>query len=84
MSIFSVSLKVKEEKRPWILRAREAAIESSVQVGSKTNSADSQSLPQTLIYIGCGWESFKEVVMQSKQLLLQCHGIFGHMFSGHS
>ncbi|KAL5797175.1 hypothetical protein ACOSQ2_001995 [Xanthoceras sorbifolium] len=52
----SSSVKVKEEKRPWILRAREA----SVQIGSKTDSEDSQSLPRTLIYISCGWESFKE------------------------
>lgn len=70
MSTFSVPLKEKKEKRPWILREREAASESSVQVGSKTNSEDSQSLPQTLIYISCGWQSFKEVVMQLKQLLL--------------
>ncbi|XP_044466628.1 uncharacterized RNA methyltransferase pc1998 [Mangifera indica] len=74
----SVSLKVKEEKRPWILRAREAAIESSVQVGSKTNSADSQSLPQTLIYIGCGWESFKEdcisLLSSKKWHLKKVHG----------
>ncbi|GAV64284.1 Cons_hypoth95 domain-containing protein [Cephalotus follicularis] len=48
--------KVNEEKRPWVLRAREA----SVQIGSKTTSEYSQSLPQTLIYISCGWESFKE------------------------
>ncbi|KAH9791996.1 mts domain-containing protein [Citrus sinensis] len=51
----SSSSMVKEEKRPWILRAKEA----SVQIGSKTNS-ENQSLPQTLIYISCGWESFKE------------------------
>ncbi|KAJ4729450.1 RNA methyltransferase [Melia azedarach] len=55
-SSLSPSLKVKEEKRPWILRAREA----SVQIGSKTNTDESQSLPQTLIYISCGWESFKQ------------------------
>ncbi|KAJ8750047.1 hypothetical protein K2173_013962 [Erythroxylum novogranatense] len=48
--------KLKDEKRPWILRAREA----SVQVGTKTNLGDPQSLPQTLIYISCGWESFKQ------------------------
>ncbi|KAH9743525.1 mts domain-containing protein [Citrus sinensis] len=51
----SSSSMVKEEKRPWILRAKEA----SVQIGSKSNS-ENQSLPQTLIYISCGWESFKE------------------------
>lgn len=48
--------KVKEEKRPWILRAREA----SVNVDSKTNWEESQTWPHTLIYISCGWESFKE------------------------
>ncbi|TXG54859.1 hypothetical protein EZV62_020115 [Acer yangbiense] len=52
----SSSVKEKEEKRPWILRAREA----SVQIGSKTDSEDSRSFPRTLIYISCGWESFKE------------------------
>lgn len=55
--------KVKDEKRPWILRAREA----SVQIGSKTTSDDSEALPETLIYISCGWESFKEVLLQLKQ-----------------
>ncbi|PHT49488.1 hypothetical protein CQW23_09235 [Capsicum baccatum] len=48
--------KVKDEKRPWVLRAREAAI----QIESTTVREESQSLPQTLIYISCGWESFKE------------------------
>ncbi|KAK9108459.1 hypothetical protein Syun_024470 [Stephania yunnanensis] len=52
----SSSLKEKNEKRPWILRAREAA----VQIESKTTWEKSSSLPQTLIYISCGWESFKE------------------------
>ncbi|GFS30803.1 S-adenosyl-L-methionine-dependent methyltransferases superfamily protein [Actinidia rufa] len=49
-------LKAKDEKRPWILRAREA----SVQIESKTTQEESQSLPKTLIYISRGWESFKE------------------------
>ncbi|KAK9120067.1 hypothetical protein Scep_018160 [Stephania cephalantha] len=53
----SSSLKEKNEKRPWILRAREAA----VQIESKTTWEKSSSLPQTLIYISCGWESFKEL-----------------------
>ncbi|XP_060187098.1 uncharacterized protein LOC132616593 [Lycium barbarum] len=48
--------KVKDEKRPWILRAREAAI----QIENTTVHEENQSLPQTLIYISCGWESFKE------------------------
>lgn len=52
----SSSSKAKEEKRPWILRAREA----SVQTGNKLTPEDSKVLPQTLIYISCGWESFKE------------------------
>lgn len=51
------SEKIKDEKRPWILRAREAAI----QIESTTVHEENQSLPQTLIYISCGWESFKEV-----------------------
>ncbi|XP_010248966.1 PREDICTED: uncharacterized protein LOC104591695 isoform X2 [Nelumbo nucifera] len=49
-------LKVKDEKRPWILRAREA----TVQIESKSPSEKSHALPQTLIYISCGWENFKE------------------------
>ncbi|XP_015893836.3 uncharacterized protein LOC107427940 [Ziziphus jujuba] len=52
----SASTKVKDEKRPWILRAREA----SVQIRSETTPDDNKSLPETLIYISCGWESFKE------------------------
>lgn len=51
-------VKEKDEKRPWILRAREA----SVQIESKTEWGEIQSWPQTLIYISCRWESFKEVV----------------------
>ncbi|GMN57534.1 hypothetical protein TIFTF001_026643 [Ficus carica] len=58
-SFESPCLNDKDEKRPWILRAREA----SVQIGSKTTSEDSKSVPQTLIYISCGWESFKEGVI---------------------
>ncbi|GMH15029.1 hypothetical protein Nepgr_016870 [Nepenthes gracilis] len=52
----SSAVKVKDEKRPWILRAREA----SVSVQSKTDLVECHSLPQTLIYISCGWDSFKE------------------------
>lgn len=51
--------KAKDEKRPWILRAREA----SVLIREKTEYEENQSLPQTLIYISCGWESFKEDCM---------------------
>ncbi|CAD5192340.1 unnamed protein product [Musa acuminata subsp. malaccensis] len=49
-------VKMKDEKRPWILRAREA----SVHVEGKTTWDKSQKWPTTLIYISCGWESFKE------------------------
>ncbi|THG22553.1 hypothetical protein TEA_028633 [Camellia sinensis var. sinensis] len=52
-------LKAKDEKRPWVLRAKKV----SVQIQSKTTQEESQSLPQTLIYISCGWESFKEDCM---------------------
>lgn len=53
----SSNSKIVNEKRPWVLRAKK----ESVQIASKTNSEDyPQSLPQTLIYISCGWESFKE------------------------
>ncbi|KAK3033473.1 hypothetical protein RJ639_033077 [Escallonia herrerae] len=55
----STSPKTKDEKRPWILRAKEAAVQ--IQIG--TPQEESQSLPQTLIYISCGWESFKEDCM---------------------
>ncbi|XP_022750474.1 uncharacterized protein LOC111299522 isoform X2 [Durio zibethinus] len=59
-SLKSSSSNIKEEKRPWVLREREHAKEASVQVGRETISADARSLPETLIYISCGWESFKE------------------------
>ncbi|PON61324.1 RNA methyltransferase [Parasponia andersonii] len=55
-SFQSPSSNAKDEKRPWILRANE----NSVQIGSKMTSEDCKSLPQTLIYISCGWQSFKE------------------------
>ncbi|KAI3463102.1 hypothetical protein Pfo_019765 [Paulownia fortunei] len=51
--------KVKIEKRPWILRDRE----TSEQINSKMAQDESVSLPQTLIYISCGWDSFKEDCM---------------------
>lgn len=57
--------KVKDEKRPWILRARE----DSIQIESTTVHEENQSLPQTLIYISCGWESFKEVYLAFKSIL---------------
>ncbi|KAG8637742.1 uncharacterized RNA methyltransferase pc1998 isoform X2 [Manihot esculenta] len=66
--------KVKDEKRPWILRAREA----SVEIRGKAALNDSQSLPQTLIYISCGWESFKKdckLLLSSKEWHLEkAHG----------
>lgn len=65
---------VKDEKRPWILRARE----STVHIDSKSNWEMTQSWPRTLIYISCGWESFKEVLLV--QLFCwyceSCHRLF--------
>jgi hypothetical protein len=49
--------KVKDEKRPWILRAREAA----AHVDNASTEESSETWPKTLIYISCGWESFKKV-----------------------
>ncbi|CAO2167529.1 unnamed protein product [Urochloa humidicola] len=48
--------KVKDEKRPWILRAREAA----VHVDNTATEESTETWPETLIYISCGWESFKK------------------------
>uniref|UniRef100_A0A0D9V9L5 Methyltransferase small domain-containing protein n=1 Tax=Leersia perrieri TaxID=77586 RepID=A0A0D9V9L5_9ORYZ len=62
--------KVKDEKRPWILRAREAA----VQVDSTPLEGSSETWPETLIYISCGWDSFKKdckSLMSSKAWQLQ-------------
>uniref|UniRef100_A0A7N0UPM0 Methyltransferase small domain-containing protein n=1 Tax=Kalanchoe fedtschenkoi TaxID=63787 RepID=A0A7N0UPM0_KALFE len=51
------SLISKEEKRPWVTRrAREAA----VTVESTSTWEETETLPETLIYISCGWQSFKE------------------------
>lgn len=55
----SPTFKAKDEKRPWILRARE----DSIEIPSRTTQEESRSLPQTLIYISCGWESFKDVLL---------------------
>ncbi|XP_073288755.1 uncharacterized protein [Primulina huaijiensis] len=55
----SESKKVKNEKRPWVLRERETSGQSLGQ----TKEAERQSLPETLIYISCGWDSFKEDCM---------------------
>ncbi|KAI5651105.1 hypothetical protein M9H77_37110 [Catharanthus roseus] len=52
----SPSAKAKSEKRPWILRAKEA----SIQYKSIPEEEERQSLPGTLIYVSCGWHSFKE------------------------
>ncbi|XP_047329349.1 uncharacterized RNA methyltransferase pc1998 [Impatiens glandulifera] len=46
----------KEEKRPWVLRAKDA----EVHIQRKVTEEESHSSPQTLIYISCGWESFKK------------------------
>lgn len=51
--------KVKNEKRPWVLRERETSGQSLGQIVE----AERQSLPETLIYISCGWDSFKEDCM---------------------
>ncbi|MFS8011432.1 putative methyltransferase [Helianthus anomalus] len=59
MTLESPTFKAKDEKRPWILRARE----DSVQIPSRTTQEENRSLPQTLIYISCGWESFREVLL---------------------
>ncbi|KAH9616500.1 hypothetical protein KSS87_009373 [Heliosperma pusillum] len=52
----STPTNLKEEKRPWILRERQ----ESISVESKTIWPESDALPQTLIYISCGWDSFKK------------------------
>ncbi|XP_027101935.2 uncharacterized protein [Coffea arabica] len=52
----SPSLEAKGEKRPWVIRARQP----SVQFKLGPLQEESRSLPQTLIYVSCGWQSFKE------------------------
>ncbi|KAG8081685.1 hypothetical protein GUJ93_ZPchr0019g2670 [Zizania palustris] len=62
--------KVKDEKRPWILRAREA----TVHVDSTPLEESSETWPETLIYISCGWDSFKKdckILMSGKAWQLQ-------------
>ncbi|KAE8680874.1 putative LRR receptor-like serine/threonine-protein kinase [Hibiscus syriacus] len=77
-SLKGSSSNIKEEKRPWVLREMERSKEASVQVGRETISGDPQSLPETLIYISCGWESFKEdckALLTSKSWRLEkAHG----------
>ncbi|KAG0489833.1 hypothetical protein HPP92_006696 [Vanilla planifolia] len=51
-------IREKEEKRPWVLRAREATVH--VESKSRINWEKDQTWPEFLIYISCGWESFKE------------------------
>lgn len=48
----------KIEKRPWILRARQSAIQSGSDL-----IEDESTWPDTLIYVSCGWESFKSDCM---------------------
>ncbi|KAL3644045.1 hypothetical protein CASFOL_011977 [Castilleja foliolosa] len=55
----STNRKVKIEKRPWVLREKETSVQSNSQVVEN----ESRSVPQTLIYISCGWDSFKEDCM---------------------
>ncbi|CAN6464832.1 unnamed protein product [Victoria cruziana] len=45
----------REEKRPWVLQAREACAELN-----NSSAHGGQSWPHTLIYISCGWETFKK------------------------
>jgi hypothetical protein len=60
--VYCSSNNTQEEKRPWILRANE----TSVHIKSKSPEANiPPPVPQTLIYISCGWESFKEVFLYS-------------------
>lgn len=54
---YSPYIKAKDEKRPWIMRAKEASVQWKETIALE----ESQSLPQTLIYVSCGWHSFKEV-----------------------
>ncbi|KAI3793881.1 hypothetical protein L1987_36504 [Smallanthus sonchifolius] len=74
MTLESPTFKAKDEKRPWILRARE----DSIQIPSRTIQEENRSLPQTFIYISCGWESFKEncmAILSSKAWhLSKAHG----------
>lgn len=37
-----------------------------VKVESTSPSEESESLPETLIYISCGWQSFKEVIFKHR------------------
>lgn len=59
MRYSSTERKIRTEKRPWILRQRETSVQSNGQMAQD----EIQSLPQTLIYISCGWDSFKEVCL---------------------
>uniref|UniRef100_A0A803LCB6 Methyltransferase small domain-containing protein n=1 Tax=Chenopodium quinoa TaxID=63459 RepID=A0A803LCB6_CHEQI len=65
---------LKEEKRPWILREREASV--SVQGSNRPDESD--VLPQTLVYISCGWDSFKkdckQLLSNKAWLLEKAHG----------
>ncbi|KAL6587395.1 hypothetical protein OROMI_000373 [Orobanche minor] len=56
----STKRKIKTEKRPWVLRERETSVQSN---SCQMRDNESHSLPQTLIYISCGWDSFKEDCM---------------------
>lgn len=56
----------KEEKRPWVIRAREPSVQHGDMSSPEITQSLPQTLPQTLIYISCGWESFKEVLLLYK------------------
>ncbi|KAK8967193.1 hypothetical protein KSP40_PGU011799 [Platanthera guangdongensis] len=49
-------IKEKEEKRPWMLRARA----STVHMEGNINWEKAQIWPEFLIYVSCGWESFEK------------------------
>ncbi|KAL3691988.1 hypothetical protein R1sor_005639 [Riccia sorocarpa] len=48
----------KVEKRPWILRAKQDGVVKETATGVLEEDLDSV-WPDTLIYVSCGWESFK-------------------------
>eukprot|EP01018_Ginkgo_biloba_P035622 Gb_03591 [translate_table: standard] len=52
----AVGVSDRVEKRPWVVRAQQA----SVRTECKTKWDENASWPDTLIYVSCGWESFKQ------------------------
>lgn len=66
--VYCSSNSVQEEKRPWVLRANETSVARKALSSPEENITP--LVPQTLIYISCGWESFKEVCLLS--CLFEC------------